>query len=246
MKTPEKAHAEYIRRKYGSEEAHQKHLENIKKQKEIDKQKRIEKRKAEQEAKKIHGICSVCGKPFETFNPQQKTCGGKCSRKRQYARKDKRIPQEQIVDRDITLEALYRRDSGFCYLCGKKCNWDDKTETNVGASYPSIDHIIPVSRGGLHSWNNIRLACFYCNAKKSDELISDIKKMVPSNAYEYAKKVRARKRKTAQVSKDGDVIAVYESTAEAERMTGVKAKGIQNCARGECKSYGGYAWEYVE
>lgn len=37
---------------------------------------------------------------------------------------------------------------------------------------------------------------------------------------------------------------IYESIAEAERLTGIK--NISSCCRGERKMAGGYHWEYVE
>jgi 5-methylcytosine-specific restriction endonuclease McrA len=38
----------------------------------------------------------------------------------------------------------------------------------------TIDHVIPRSRGGQHSWDNVVIACFRCNNKKSDSLLSEI------------------------------------------------------------------------
>ncbi len=32
----------------------------------------------------------------------------------------------------------------------------------------TIDHIIPLSQGGEHSYKNTQLACFECNCKKGD------------------------------------------------------------------------------
>ena len=32
--------------------------------------------------------------------------------------------------------------------------------------HPSIDHIIPLIRGGAHEWDNIRLVCRGCNESK--------------------------------------------------------------------------------
>lgn len=37
-------------------------------------------------------------------------------------------------------------------------------------AYPSIDHIIPVSHGGTHTWDNVELAHRYCNGVKSDKV----------------------------------------------------------------------------
>jgi predicted nucleic acid-binding Zn ribbon protein len=247
-RSPEEEHKRYTIRKYGSEEAHMAHLE--KKQAQIEQAKASKKREREERlaANFREGECVVCGKAFTTYNPQQKTCCSECGKKLSYARKQKRIPKAQMVDKDITLEALYRRDSGVCYLCGGQCDWNDIImERNcVGRNYPSIDHIVPVSRGGLHAWNNVRLAHFGCNLEKSDSLIPDVEKLIPKNAYQFKRNVRPRKRKTLQFAKDMTLIAEYESTAEAERITGIAQKKIQDCARGRHKTSGGYVWRYAQ
>lgn len=242
---PEKEHAKWIKCRYGSEEAHQEYLAELEKKKQEQMEQTRKRKEAEKKAKLIFGECVVCGNSFKTYNRQQKTCSKECGKKLSYARKQKRIPENQIVDKDITLEALYRRDSGVCYLCGKLCDWNDKEGFVVGASYPSIDHIVPVSRGGLHAWNNVRLAHFRCNVDKSDEIIPEAKKMIPKNAYEFKRDVKPRKKKTLQFTKDNQFLAEYESTAEAERQTGTKQRGIQKCASGQCKSYGGFIWRYA-
>lgn len=245
----EKVHAKYIKHQYGSEEAHQEYLAELKKKKQEQMEQTRRKREAEKEARRkanlIFGECVVCGNAFKTYNRQQKTCSKECGKKLSYARKQSRIPKNQMIDKDITLEALYRRDSGVCYLCGKPCDWSDKEGFVVGANYPSIDHIVPVSRGGLHAWNNVRLAHFRCNVDKSDEIIPEAKKMIPKNAYEFKRDVKPRKKKTLQFTKDNQFLAEYESTAEAERQTGTKQRGIQKCASGQCKSYGGFIWRYA-
>lgn len=120
-------------------------------------------------------VCKECGKPFAYLGNQRVFCSEECRHKGTNRRKDKRIKPEQQVD-NITLPELYRRDEGICYICGTKCNWDDFTETIgsdnrmakiVGPTYPTIEHVKPLSKGGLHSWGNVRLACFECNTKKS-------------------------------------------------------------------------------
>lgn len=77
-----------------------------------------------------------------------------------------------MVDRDINLISLYNRDKGVCHLCGDKCDLDDKEEIDgviiCGNSYPSIDHVIPLAKGGLHSWSNVKLAHRICNSIKGD------------------------------------------------------------------------------
>ena len=41
----------------------------------------------------------------------------------------------------------------------------------VGKKYPSIDHVIPLSKGGTHSWDNVKLAHFSCNSAKGASLV---------------------------------------------------------------------------
>ena len=191
-RTPEEEHKHYIVRKYGSEDNYQKWLaeqealkRELKQRREQERQAKKEAyenqleewriaREAKKEANHRKDFCIVCGKEYETYNPAQKTCSKECGKKLAHAHKHKRIPKSQLVDKDITLEALYRRDSGVCYLCGKKCDWNDKTDKSVGPAYPSIDHMIPIAKGGLHAWTNVKLAHFECNWKKSDALLPSL------------------------------------------------------------------------
>ncbi len=49
------------------------------------------------------------------------------------------------------------RDQFQCQYCGKKCR-----QTQI-----TIDHVMPRSRGGKSSWDNLVAACIICNHKKS-------------------------------------------------------------------------------
>ena len=72
-----------------------------------------------------------------------------------------------------SLDKLYKRDKGICYICGKECDYNDyKILDNnfiVGNNYPSIDHYIPLYDGGTDDWNNLKLAHFICNTRKSNK-----------------------------------------------------------------------------
>jgi len=51
---------------------------------------------------------------------------------------------------------IFERDKNTCQYCGRKM---PKTEL-------TLDHVIPRSRGGIDSWDNLVLACMYCNVRK--------------------------------------------------------------------------------
>lgn len=119
-------------------------------------------------------VCPVCGKEFAQRVKTQKYCSDRCDRKanKKTSEQLRRIRKKsQIVDKDITLESLYRRDSGVCHICGLKCNLEDYIIRDgrkiVGEWYPSIDHVKPLCQGGLHAWNNVKIAHRKCNSWKS-------------------------------------------------------------------------------
>lgn len=120
--------------------------------------------------------CVECG---ELFIPKSKSnirCSSACTRKALNRSADARLNENNVVDKDITLTKLYKRDNGVCYLCGRKCNWNDYvTRSNgvviAGDEYPSIEHVVPLSKGGLHCWDNVMLACRGCNTKKNAKIL---------------------------------------------------------------------------
>lgn len=61
------------------------------------------------------------------------------------------------------------------------------------------------------------------------------------------KRAEKRERKTAQYTRDGELIAVYRSAKEAAHQTGLNNSHICECIRGGRKHCGGYVWkEYFE
>lgn len=204
--------------------------------------------------------CVICGNRFDVYyRLNNKTCSKICSlenarirEKRCNKRHDKRISRDKRID-NITLKKLYRRDKGKCYLCGGVCNWSDwrvsdKGNKYPGDTYPTIEHVVPISKGGFDSWDNVRLACWKCNLEKSDSIL----KVEPINkALAYSeKRLGTQPKKTAQYTLDGKLIKIWESTAQIERCTEWKSKSIQNACRKDGKSKSGnmygYHWEYIE
>lgn len=110
--------------------------------------------------------CKICGQFFIAKYPNQICCSQECSTKNQNRNKDRRIYKNGKPDLSITLTKLYMRDEGVCQICGKHIDFD--CDPN-GDDYPSIDHIQPLSKGGLHSWDNVQLSCRKCNWIKRDK-----------------------------------------------------------------------------
>lgn len=58
----------------------------------------------------------------------------------------------------FTAELLHARDEGHCQYCGVRLRRSEAT----------VDHIIPRSKGGNNTWENVVLACSPCNHMKAD------------------------------------------------------------------------------
>ena len=71
-----------------------------------------------------------------------------------------RIPFRSGRDAYPTRNLIYKRDDHECQYCGSK---KDLT----------IDHVIPRSKGGQDTWENLVACCTKCNLKKGNRLLSE-------------------------------------------------------------------------
>jgi 5-methylcytosine-specific restriction endonuclease McrA len=69
-----------------------------------------------------------------------------------------RVPYRATVP--LTRKAVFARDGGRCVYCG--------------AAATSLDHVVPKSRGGPHTWDNVVSACGRCNHVKADRGIAEL------------------------------------------------------------------------
>ena len=67
-----------------------------------------------------------------------------------------RVPRD-AHRRKITRRAVFARDGWTCQYCGSRSNL-------------TVDHVIPRSKGGTSSWENIVASCAPCNRRKGDRL----------------------------------------------------------------------------
>lgn len=118
--------------------------------------------------------CKECGKDFTTSDSRMQCCSKECSDKRNwrnaYLIRKRRAKSNGLYERDISVSGIIERDGSSCYLCGNKV---DESSHYTSDYYPTIDHVVPLSKGGTHSWDNVRLAHRLCNMYKRDNKIND-------------------------------------------------------------------------
>jgi hypothetical protein len=59
--------------------------------------------------------------------------------------------------------SIFERDGYKCYKCGKQLTRFDAT----------LDHLLPVSKGGDNSYNNLSTCCLSCNSKRRNRDLSE-------------------------------------------------------------------------
>ena len=69
-----------------------------------------------------------------------------------------RVPYPAQVP--LSRRAVFTRDGQTCVYCG--------------GSATSIDHVVPRSRGGTHTWDNVVAACRRCNHTKADRSLAEL------------------------------------------------------------------------
>ena len=74
-----------------------------------------------------------------------------------------RVPYPAQVP--LSRRAVFTRDGQTCVYCG--------------SSATSIDHVVPRSRGGTHTWDNVVAACRRCNHTKADRSLAELGWVLP-------------------------------------------------------------------
>lgn len=78
-------------------------------------------------------------------------------------------------EKGISLKALRERDGGDCCHCGVEMVFRRfKSGEGVGTQ-ATIEHLVPISRGGTHTWGNVALACRDCNFRRGAKSLDEWK-----------------------------------------------------------------------
>lgn len=110
--------------------------------------------------------CAACG---VDFNPRanQILCSPACRKAQlgRYGDHRSRAAFWGVKYEQIDRQSLFDRDGWVCGICALPV---DPTVEFPDVGSPTIDHVMPMSRGGGHVWANVQLAHFYCNTAKGN------------------------------------------------------------------------------
>lgn len=146
--------------------------------------------------------CAICNKEYQTTRALYKNCSKQCAK--EYSKIQTKKHYQKLIPYKMTYGqvhdwTVFRRDNFQCIYCGK-------TSIEDGIKL-ALDHIIPRSKGGEHTYMNIVTSCQKCNGSKHAILDNTIVERV-------LKIVAARNVKFIDILKDdGKPPILEENTA---------------------------------
>jgi len=79
-----------------------------------------------------------------------------------------KLPKDELSEdyykNPMNRKIIFERDDYKCHYCGQKISQDNST----------IDHKIPISKGGDNSKENVVTCCFECNSIKSGKTLEEV------------------------------------------------------------------------
>lgn len=126
---------------------------------------RLRKKTGNSLAKEFHVNCAGCGAAFTAKHVEAKWCSRKCANRHWgnlRARQARSPLLEAYADREI-----FERDNWVCHLCGLLI---DPSVSRMDPAGATIDHVLPIARGGVDSPENVKAAHRSCNLKKGAKI----------------------------------------------------------------------------
>lgn len=139
--------------------------------------------------------CEYCEMKFQAWRTTRKYCSKRCdfyAHPDRWARSHKARAERYGVEYegDIDRLEILDRDNWVCHICsrpiGQSYVWPD-------GRMGSMDHVVPVSKGGPHTSDNLKAAHLICNIQKSNRLslvmsaqsLLDIKSLTATGAVRF-------------------------------------------------------------
>lgn len=76
---------------------------------------------------------------------------------------------------DYEKKTIYAKCDGKCAICGKPVQFKHMT----------VDHKVPLSKGGTNELSNLQLSCLECNRMKSDFLTEEFMERISKIRRHY-------------------------------------------------------------
>ena len=127
--------------------------------------------------------CKECKAEYRTTMPWSIYCSAICKQRAKsrtatykYGRRERdarrRARKRTSVTQRINPFDVFARYKWRCHLCG--CKTPKNLRGTMEDKAPELEHIIPLSAGGTHTWDNVACSCRKCNRRKGSETIGQL------------------------------------------------------------------------
>ena len=117
--------------------------------------------------------CRQCQGVFKTVDRLRCICSRCLAINKKAAKKTskaiRRARRKSVICEKVSPDAIFERDGWRCQHC--QCRVSKRLGVNHDR-YPNLDHVIPLSRGGPHTEENLQCLCRACNLDKSDQQLN--------------------------------------------------------------------------
>jgi len=110
--------------------------------------------------------CGLCGCDVETLHPTTKFCR-RCRKATRKGDHRHRARKYGVDYEPINPAEIYARDKWICHICTEPIRRVPGNEVDIDGW--SLDHIIPMSKGGPHLKWNVAASHWGCNVLKGDQ-----------------------------------------------------------------------------
>ena len=110
--------------------------------------------------------CVECGSTFTTnrYSSIRKFCSKACCQRAHHRTRRHLERAAERVGEHFTVREIAARDRWVCHICHSRI--PDKGSWTNEDDDPTIDHLVPLSRGGEHTRANVAIAHRLCNSRR--------------------------------------------------------------------------------
>lgn len=124
--------------------------------------------------RRIHDkICKECSTLFKGHKASV-YCNPRCAKKatNRVSRSKRKALERSVRAEAVNPLIVFERCEWHCQRCGTHTPSHLRGQHKPNS--PELDHIVPLSKGGEHSYANTQLLCRKCNAFKTDKLTTEL------------------------------------------------------------------------